>query len=164
MQAWTAFSDLAGLMLTSSLSLTQLGVCLDTKTPLHLFPFFSFFKSLINFLSRGTRELFNGYKEEKTSRETDQSVSNTSQVQSSESQAFMWGLKQLRRWSTILQAAFVFFFFFKWLLQLSLHVNGLRSHRIVMNRLIISEMLDWMTGALEELWFAAHLWHLIRAT
>lgn len=48
--------------------------------------------------------------------------------------------------------------FFKWVVvRLSLNVNGMRSHRIVMNRLIISEMLDWMTGALEGLWSVAHL-------
>lgn len=40
-------------------------------------------------------------------------------------------------------------------LQLRPGVNGMRSHRMVMNRLIMSEMLDWMTGALEEMWFAA---------
>ena len=47
---------------------------------------------------------------------------------------------------------------FKWVVvRRSPDVNGMRSHRIVMNRLIISEMLDWMTGALEGLWFVAHL-------
>lgn len=46
---------------------------------------------------------------------------------------------------------------FKWeVLQLSFNVNRWRSHRIVMITLIISEALDLMTGALEELWFAAH--------